>query len=319
MSDTPITVSVLKDLLREQTDEGKKHLDELKKTLKDEIKKSEEQVKQHIEEQLMEVRSDVDGLKETVKENKEEIQDMKKENDREKRSRNLIIFKIPEEESNGIQLKYNVKALILDNCKVDISNHIDKIYRIGRAEPTKIRPILLALTSLDKKMEIFWGKKHHGAKLELAEDYSPDVLAARRNLVPVLKELRELKYEDVHIRQDKLYVGGTVCEEERWNELIKDREPNVPSQDSRGTGAKRKETSPKGNDIKRPHTSSLTVSAPPTARELCPQKPENTRDYLKFNQKIASSPIAKYLSKTTVADGGEPSKTTEKELNQTIR
>lgn len=33
--------------------------------------------------------------------------------------------------------------------------------------------MLVALTSLGNNIEIFWDDKHHEAKLELAEDYSP--------------------------------------------------------------------------------------------------------------------------------------------------
>lgn len=176
-------------------------------------------------------------------------------------------------------------------------------------------------------MEIQWGKKHHNAKLELAEYYSPDVLAARRKLVPILKELRDLKYDDVHIKQDRLYVGGTVCEEERWTKLLK--EPNnqnvvnVSAQENKTDGIRSKRktesNSPEGNTVRKPQTPTLTMPSTSLQSDLCPQKSDNAREYLKFNQKPPSSPITKYLSQKIVAETADLPKNKQSELNKTIK
>lgn len=326
MSDVPLTVSVLKQLLKEQTEEAKKHIHGLETTLKDEIKKSEEQVKQHLEEKLLEVKKDVDELKTDVTVNKQEIKEIRTQNDRESRRRNIVLFKIPEGESSGMHLKQMVKKLILDNCKVDINNHIDRVYRIGRPGPGKVRPILLALTSFDKKIEIFWGKKQHEANLEMADDFSPEVLTARRNLVPALKSLRELGYKDVHLKHDKIFVSGKECDEQMWNELINKKKaltaPQITDQctyEASGNGTKRKgSVSPKGNDTKRPSPLSFSETTPQQS-ELCPTKPETSRSYLTFNQKPPPSPISKFLSQKAIADATASSNKADSDLNQTIK
>lgn len=214
--DVPLTFSILKQLLEAQTTDLRNEINDVKS----EIQQSEEKVINHIEEKLMEVRTDINDLQTKLKEKDEEIQALKTGNDRERRSRNIVIFKVPENESNVMDLKVTVIRLVSENCKVDISQHIDKIYRIGRKEGSKIRPILLSLMSFDKKMEIMYGKKQHHSNLEISEDFSPAVLEARKKLVPVLKALRELNYKNVQLRQDKLFIDGKVCEEDSWAKMI---------------------------------------------------------------------------------------------------
>lgn len=92
----PLTVGTLKELLEAQTNDIKK----IETTLKSEIKKSENEVKTYIEERLLDLTNTVNLLKSNVAENSTDIKDIKKQNDREKRQRNVIIFKVPEEESN---------------------------------------------------------------------------------------------------------------------------------------------------------------------------------------------------------------------------
>lgn len=323
MDEKPITVSVLKDLLKEQTENYNKNMQDLGNSLKKEIKKSEEQVKEHMEQQLLEVKNEVNALKETVEEDHQVIEDLKRENEREKRLRNIIIFKIPEDGLTGMQLKNMVKELIWENCKVDIGNHIDKIYRIGRPDPLKVRPILLSLTSFDKKMEIFWAKKQHQSSLQLADDYAPDVLEARRKLVPVLQTLRDLDYKELHLRQDKLYVGGVLCDEEGWKKLILDG--NAKKSGNPGavvTPNKRKaEVSPnQGNNKKRPNT--LTSSKCNNQNDISNDtRPQSSRTFMRGNQKTTTTPIAKFLAQRAVAEIASSPKNDEStgDLNSTLK
>lgn len=329
MSDTPLTVDILKQLLKDQTEEGRNDMNKMESSLKDEIKKSEEQVKEHVEKQLFEVKNDVNLLKQSVEVNCQEISDLRNQNDRERRMRNLVIFKIAEDEINGMQLKAKVKSLILDGCKVDIGNHIDRIYRIGKPGPEKVRPILLSLTSFDKKMEILWGKKHHESTLQLADDYSPEVLEARRKLVPVLKRLRELEYKDVHLKQDKLFVGGKLCEEEQWNQLLyeenSEKEPEtMGSPESGGNGTKRKanDSLTEGNDKKRVNAPALPAQLPAPAsltENNVASKPETSRTYLTSNQKVPTTPITKFFTQRVVAENRVPSTEMDNELNRTFK
>lgn len=219
-SSEPLTADFLKSLFASQRNDIKKDLKDSEDLLKEEIQKSEKKVIQHMEDKLVEVKTDIDDIKIKLQEKDLEIQTLKDESDREKRSRNIVIFKIPENESGVLELKGLVIELILESCKVDIKQHIDRIYRIGRKDVAKIRPIRLSLISFDKKMEIMSGKKQNQSNLEISEDFSPAILESRRKLVPVLKKLRDLNYKNVQLRQDKLFIDGKLCDEEVWKELI---------------------------------------------------------------------------------------------------
>lgn len=313
-STAPLTVGVLKSLLEAQTTNFKN----MEESLKKEIKRSEDEVKRHTEDQLLEVKSSISKLEENVVRNADSIKDLRKDNEREKRLRNLIIFKIPENETNRTQLITNINNLILESCKVDISNHIDRIHRIGKSNPAKVRPILLALTSFNKKMEILSGKKQHQAKLEISEDYAPDVLTTRRGLVPILKQLREIGYKDSHLKQDKLYVDGTECNEERLCKLISDKNKktggndNILANSHCGGSAKRKTDrfSPNGNEKKRQHTPDLSDT------DL--HKPESSRNYLVYNKRPPASPFSNLIAQRAIDDISQRSNS-ETELNQTRR
>lgn len=61
----------------------------------------------------------------------------------------------------------------------------------------------------------------------MSEDFSPEILAKRKLLVPVLKNLRELKFNNVHLRQDKIYVDGVEWNESRWLHEIKEAEKKM--------------------------------------------------------------------------------------------
>lgn len=317
MDEAPLTVGILKKLLSEQNMESSKNMKNIENNLKEEIKKSETHVKEYLEIQLGEVKTDVNNIKESLKKNSQDIHNIKKENDRGKRLRNILLFKIPENESNSMDLKLKIKSLILDSCKVDISNSIDRIYRIGKQKQNKIRPILIALTSFDKKMEIMWGKKQHKANLELADDYSPEVLQKRRELVPVMRKLRDLNYTNTHIKEDKLFVDGSECDEAEWNRLINARNisTNMATGQNEsvviGNGAKRKNSvSPKGNTTKKPNLPQI---------DLDHTKPETSRNYLQYNKRPPSSPISKFLSQRAVAEASISSKKSSEILNETLK
>lgn len=214
MSDTPLTVGVLQALLTKQTEQ-----------LNENLKKTEENLKNHTEAQIKEIRTDVDTIKEQIKEKDDQIKDIRRENEKQKRQRNLILHKIPESEKNGRDLKEIIINTLRSECKVDITNCIDSIFRIGKKSSGKTRPVLISLISFDQKMNILWSKKHHSSKLEITEDFPKDVSEERKRLSPMLMTLRELGYMNVHLKYDKLCVDGIECSEEKFNQLVQEKQP----------------------------------------------------------------------------------------------
>lgn len=207
----PLTASLLMQLLNQQT-----------VAFQGSLKATEENVMKHTEEVLTNVREDIGSLKEKLKEKDEEIHELKREIEKEKRHRNLILHAIPESEANGRALKELVTKTLISECKVDISNYIDFIFRIGRKREDKPRPVLLALTSFDQKMNIMWSRKHFKSKIEISDDFPKNVSEERKRLAPMLTTLRDLNFKNVHLRYDKLTVDGTECDEERYLQLIEE-------------------------------------------------------------------------------------------------
>lgn len=223
----------IRELLRENNslirDDIEKSKSDVLETVKTHIEEAKLEVIEHVDKQLSDVKVEVAELKERLNAKDDELQASKKYIDREMMSRNIIFFQVPENESGSRELKFKIIKMINENFDVDITNYFDKAIRIGRKNESKVRPIRLSLTSFDKKMEIFWKKKQCESNVEMAEDFSPEILEKRRKLVPVLKKLKELKYSNVILRQDKLYVDGNLCEEEKWTRLIEDATiSNVP-------------------------------------------------------------------------------------------
>lgn len=231
----PITASFLVKVLGLQTDQ-------LEKKLESKLKATEENLIKHSDEQIKVVREDVEALKEQMKQKDDEIRELRRENEKQKRHRNLILHKIPETESNGRALKDLITKTILTECKVDITPHIDFIFRIGKQYEGKIRPVLLSLTSFDQKMNIMWSRKHYDSKLEISDDFPRDIAEERKRLTPMLQTLRELNYQNVHLKYDKLYVGGSECDEARYLSLIAGKQSlesngNLSSNESESTNS----------------------------------------------------------------------------------
>lgn len=217
---TSLTTATLKNLLLEQTADLIKKIDESKQVLKEDILQSEQKVIAHVEKKIEDVNLNVDELKAKLAAQDEELKMLKKEIDTEKRSRNLILYKVAETETSKKELFEKIIKLIYDQTNVDISNNIDKMFRLGKANPNRMRPILISLTSLGKKIDVFMGIKEHKSSIEISDDYSPEVLQERKRLVPILKKLKEMNYNNVRLRQDKLYVEGELCDEKKWRSLI---------------------------------------------------------------------------------------------------
>ncbi|VVD06145.1 unnamed protein product [Leptidea sinapis] len=110
-----------------------------------------------IEEKLKPIVEENNILKLKIKnlENKVELLE------RDKKSNNIIIHGLHEEETSKLQLLKNVKKRILDELHIRIETvEINKIHRTGHSKKgDKPRPILISLVSGLKKREIIKNKK----------------------------------------------------------------------------------------------------------------------------------------------------------------
>lgn len=206
-----LNVEVMKELLAAQMT-----------ALTQQIKDSEQRVIQHAEQKLVQVKEDVEDLKKQIKAKDIEINELRRSQDKEKRLRNILIYDIPENETDGRDLRIKIMKLILEECKVNISGGIDFVYRIGKKNSTKTRPILLSLTSLDLKMEIMWSKKNNNSKLGVSDDFCKEVSDERKRLLPLVKTLRSLNLKNVHLRYDKIFINGVQHDEATCKKMIED-------------------------------------------------------------------------------------------------
>lgn len=197
-------------------------------SLRGEMKDFKEDIKQTVSESLKTTNERIEKVEEEfkikLKEKDDEIKELRLENERQKRRRNLILYNFLEKEQNGRVLKELVVKLISEECKVDIGNYVDFIFRIGKQIDGKTRPILIAFTSFDKKMDVMWNRKRNNSKIELADDFCKEDSDERRKLAPIVMELRNLNYKNVHLKYDKLYVDGVECKEEKWLQLISEKQ-----------------------------------------------------------------------------------------------
>uniref|UniRef100_A0A2A4J436 Endonuclease-reverse transcriptase n=1 Tax=Heliothis virescens TaxID=7102 RepID=A0A2A4J436_HELVI len=126
------------------------------------------------------------------------LEDMNKKN-------NIIIHGLKETDTNYSQLYNNIKQL-LQKIDVNIENFdINRMYRIGKKTPEKVRPVLISFTTYNKKIELLRNKKKMTENTYITEDYSKETLQKRKELLPQLKEERE-KGNEAYIRNNKLII-----------------------------------------------------------------------------------------------------------------
>lgn len=131
------------------------------------------------------------------------------------RKNNILIHGIKETEKNYTEL-FDITTGILESIDVKVQNYeINNMYRLGKLGTGKIRPILLSLTSYNKKIEILKNKKKMSKNTHITEDFSRETLEKRRELQSQLKEERE-KGNEAYIKNNKI-----IIKEKRENEKRK--------------------------------------------------------------------------------------------------
>lgn len=130
--------------------------------------------------------------------------------DREVRKRNVVIFGISEEFSDYWELEKFVCNFLLEKLTVDIDvKDIDFVRRIGKNIENRSRPILVGFISFRSKLMVIQNaSKLKGSQIFIAQDFSKDVIAIRKNLQPQLTRARQegkfatLKYDKLIVRDD---------------------------------------------------------------------------------------------------------------------
>ncbi|CAH2086697.1 unnamed protein product [Euphydryas editha] len=116
---------------------------------------------------------------------------------------NIIIHGFKETETNYTEL-FNSITELLGKLGIKIDNHdINKLHRIGKRTDGKTRPILISLTTYNKKIEILRNKKKMLEPTYITEDFSKETLQKRKELQEELHRERE-KGNNVYIKNNKV-------------------------------------------------------------------------------------------------------------------
>lgn len=111
---------------------------------------------------------------------------------------------------------------------------IERIHRIGRPAPNKVRPVIFKLQDAHDKISILkQGSKLKGSDFSIGEDFSRRVRDVRRKLWAISKLKRDKK-EKVSLVFDKLFINSNVYtwDTEKDERLLlrknDERKPNRP-------------------------------------------------------------------------------------------
>lgn len=162
-------------------------------TQKLEMKNMEENIKQVITHKIDEKFNAMES-KTIELEKKIELQEITIEQmNRQMRRKNLIIFGLNESEHSYEELQDMILEIINSSMKVPCNkSEIESVRRLGK-KSDKIRPVILSVTTLGKKIEILKHKKYlKDSQIYINEDYTQKALQERQVLKKELDRQREL-------------------------------------------------------------------------------------------------------------------------------
>lgn len=167
--------------------------------------------------------------------------------DKDSRKRNVILHGIDEREENPHNLlelvleilnKMTKEANIEDFDKWEIS----EVYRLGRKESKKRRPVMIKLTLAWRRLAILKNNKHFSENIYATEDFPKDILQTRNELKQ--KQQEEIKKGNLAIiRYDKLIIKERT-NQEKGHEKRK-RSPSKTPKQTHHNKAGENQTAPK--------------------------------------------------------------------------
>lgn len=153
--------------------------------------------------------------------------------ERELRHNNIILHGIEEcETSTADLLEIVLKTFNSVTTEGNIESfdkwEISNIYRLGKKEEKKQRPILVKLTLAWRKLEILRNNKKFPSNIYVTEDFPKDVLEIRKELK--LKQMEEIKNGNFAvIRYDKIIIKQK-SRQDKGNEKRKRSHSKTPPQ-----------------------------------------------------------------------------------------
>lgn len=198
---------------------------ETEERLNKNINASETRVVEHIDSKFNELNEKVDCLEERV--TTLEAESAAKTsiiNALEMKSsiHNLVIFNLKEEECDELPLLEILLKLFNETMKMTIfPKHIDLLYRIGKPQLNKMRPVIISFFSLKVKNDILKAKPLlKNTLINICEDCPKEINTRRKQLLPALMGAKRMN-KRAFFKIDQLIVDGKVCGPEEIEKFTK--------------------------------------------------------------------------------------------------
>lgn len=225
--------------------------DKLSKTIevgfskvKNEMQNFKKEISELVSESLRETNDRIASLEDNLLKKDTEIALLKKEFELHKRKNNLVLFNLRESEESEHDLKWNIIELIQRLADSNFNElDIDDVYRIGKKNVQKTRPVILSLVSYSKhKFIISKSKLFKAEHIGISKDFPKEISDERKRLQPLLQRLKN-EGKKVFLRVDELIVEG-----EKWNSETIEKEFNkITTIESPNKSQERKRKLPKLN------------------------------------------------------------------------
>lgn len=209
---------------------NEKMKEDIRSGLKEELVGLKEEVKQIVSDAIVATNERVSSLEEKLKEKDKEIATLRKDvsriNERTvtleltARSRNVVLFKISENENDNQTLANGVSKLIRDIADSTFKeSDIEEVFRLGKKSSIP-RPIMLRLKSSSKRRFLLSQKsKFFSKKIGISEDLPKEIIEWRKPLFEVADCIRK-EGKRVSFRRDKLVVDGVELSTEQIEEEV---------------------------------------------------------------------------------------------------
>ena len=211
------------------------------------------QSKEEIEKELYQIKEDIvrEGVEEMKKERGVEEKKvngllLKMEDiEKERKKKNIMIFNLRESKKEAAKDRYmedeeNCKKIFTEELEVQ-NIHIEKVIRIGRADPNKVRPLMVKMGSEEEKSKILQNTKklrysEEFVRVYLARDLTEKEREKDRNLRLELKEKREKEDDWYIIKRGKVVRAEKEGRQNQGRirmQAAEQPEPSVRPKDSR--------------------------------------------------------------------------------------
>lgn len=263
-------------------------MEELVKEINEKLNKMEERDQRveegngRIERKLDNIQIELIALKKENEERKRENEklegEIRKQNEKiillekELRKRNLIIFGIEEMENEDYQIQQAKVQEVFDKtgAQAATANDIIDIRRLGKKTGNSTRPMMVELSSGNKKMEILrLSKNLKNTGWSINEDFPKEIQAQRKELLEQMKKARNEGHKAT-VKYNKLIVDGkdySVESAKDWaNPTHNEQEKTEENEGGRGITRKASQRTPSKEDELRGELAKITKTAKRTTK-----------------------------------------------------